>query len=349
MLFSEEQMRIIASGAEPVLVTALIKYHRSLRASDPSGQAMVLDTLRDLCFGDVTVVTDAETFQILDALYSTEEWPLACPRPMRPFLIRGNTLVKDYLELQSFTLNDAHSLSKKYIGASMMVTHSSGKKILQLPFPKLFKPMHDVGYKFLTVSSRVPVGVLGSKEFMVDDKLVYMTTDLHQRLDDPSVARQLFSSFMRELADLTQRVLQSFTEEATTTAIIPPQDQRLHNVSHPATQNGVDRLKADRMPAPKVASKRTIYPVTPSAPIASHDLDSIFASPESDSFTNDDYFDDIGEESPVADFSDGDDSDTAVLVPKRKIGDLMTTLDGLRKQVRLLGGQATAGMAKLAS
>jgi len=352
-LSSGDQM--MGYGSEPVLVTALIKYHRSLEAPDLRRQGIVLDTLRDLCFGDVTVVSDAETFQILNALSTVEEWPLACPRPMRPFLINGKTQAKDYLELHSSALTDALNLAKKFMAASTMLTPSLGKALV-LPFPKLFKPMHDAGYRFLNVSSRVPVGIFGSKDHMIDDKVVYITSDLQQRLHDPSVARQLFSSFMRELVDLTQQVLRSFTEEATTATVIisqQPKNQQPQDDSEPAAKSDISRLKAGRTtiasrPA-KVTSQRTVYPVTPSAKATSPALDSSShsdhesTSPHSDD--DYDYFDDfdVDIEEPAIDSSDGDcdnsSSPDAVMVSKRKLGDLVSSLDGLKKKVKMLLGR----------
>ena len=341
-------------GSESVLVTALIKYHRSQTSLNPRGQGVVLDTLRDLCFGEVTVVSDAETYTILDALCTTEEWPLACPRPMRPLLIHGKTPAKDFLELQSFTLTDALSLSKRFMAASTMLAPS-----MSLPFPKLFKPMHDVGYRFLAVSSHVPLGVFGLKDYLIDDKVVYITAALQQRLLDPSpsVARQLFSSFMRELADLTQHVLQSFSEEATTPAAVvidlkdqqPKDQQPLADAEPVAKKSDISRLKvAGRTTRPavtaKVASQRTICPVTPSALAASPVVDSSCSphsdheshSPHSDDDYN--YFDDIDDiDEPVIGPSSS--SSDAVMVSKRQLGDLVSALDGLKKKVKLMGGR----------
>jgi hypothetical protein len=273
---------------------------------------------------------------------------------MRPFLINGKTQAKDYLELHSSALTDALNLAKKFMAASTMLTPSLGKALV-LPFPKLFKPMHDAGYRFLNVSSRVPVGIFGSKDHMIDDKVVYITSDLQQRLHDPSVARQLFSSFMRELVDLTQQVLRSFTEEATTAAVIisqQPKNQQPQDDSEPAAKSDSSRLKAGRTtiasrPA-KVTSQRTVYPVTPSAKATSPALDSSSHSDHesSNSPHSDDYFFDdfeVGIDEPAIDSSDGDcdnsSSHDAVMVSKRKLGDLVSSLDGLKKKVKMLLGR----------
>jgi hypothetical protein len=204
-----------------VIVDALLCYHHEGEEEEPEmerdeDRKLVLQILRDNCYREVSIVSCEESRELLDVLCSVDNWSerLPFPKPKRPLLMDGDTPLSLYFSLEATPLSTIKTQISAYIDT--ICTPLDG----DVPHRRLFQPILDAGFRFTVVGGAINHGLLGPKQILIENKIIYLADDLFHRVsDDVSAARDVFkillsSSFNSNFEEVTHSVVETFTRDA---------------------------------------------------------------------------------------------------------------------------------------
>lgn len=191
------------------LVDAFIQYHSSTTSNLKDD---VLNTIKDVCFGNVTIVNDMDAQNMLQVLYDIEDWSNFgdLERPKKPLLIVGDSKAKKFLSMKSMGLTDVENLTKSFLDAKSKL---DPQEPVQLPFPKLHSQFVAAGLTLKATAFDYHEDIVGPNGFLVDDnKNVYISDKTYK---NPVEIKKFFATLMGKSKDLSKTILDGFMEEAT--------------------------------------------------------------------------------------------------------------------------------------